>query len=137
LDTAQAALIKRWRAQGKVIDWLDDEQSEHNMAQNMSPWVSLLGGLDVDVVSRVKPDMPGAPVVIHLVNRNFDPATNAMQVQRDLVVRVDNVLLEGRDVTTASYIRYKGPSEELPIEADSTGIRISVPSLDLWGILTL
>lgn len=137
LDSAQSVIITGWREQGKVIDWHNDEHYENKTAPMLSPWVSLRGGLDVDVVPRVKPDDSEAPIVIHLVNRNFDPATNAIQEQQDLVVRVDSVLLDRRDITTASYLRYNGPPEELPIEADSAGISITVPSLEIWGILAL
>ncbi len=136
-DSVQSAMVENWRQQGHVFDWINTHNFETEIAPQLTPWVSLQNNPGVNLVPRMKPDDPEAPIVIHLVNSNVDVSTNSVQEQLDLVVNVDSVLLEGRDITTASYLRYNGPDEELPIEADSAGIHITVPSLQLWSILAL
>jgi len=136
LDSSQTALIENWRQQGRVIDWVNQQYFELHAGQ-LKPWVSVQDSLGVHVVPRIKPDEPGAPLVIHLVNSNVDVLTNTVLEQKDIVLYVDSILLAGRDITTASYLRYNGRDEELTIEPDSGGIRVTVPSLDMWGIVAL
>ena len=137
LDSIQSALFASWQQQGgtavNYINWLlfEDEVAK------LHPWVSLQDNLSVDVVPRIKPDDPEAPIVIHLVNRDINVSTNTPQEQDSMVVNVDSMLLEDRDISAVSYLHYGGPSIELLFETDTAGIHITVPSLKMWGVLVL
>ena len=134
LDSNQQTLVETFRQEDKVVDYYNWTLASQQLP---SSWVSLEGNPPVSIVPRIKPNDPDAPLVIHLLNRDFDVANNQMRVKTNLNLHIDQSLLEGHTITAASILHYEGENQPLTFETDSTGITITIPTLDMWGILLL
>ena len=134
LDSNQQALVETFRQEGKVVDYYNWTLASQQLP---SSWVSLEGNPPVSIVPRIKPNDPNAPLVIHLLNRDFDVANNQMRVKTNLNLHIDQSLIEGHTITAASILHYEGENQSLTFKSDTTGITITIPTLDMWGILLL
>ncbi len=133
MDDGQKALLDEAAAGGRLVTWPDDAKLE---ALLPSP-VIVVGSEHVAVVPRSVPDDAAAPVIVHLVNRQYDGEKDAMVVQRDFSLRLRTDLFPGRTFARATM---HAPREEpkpslLRIEGDY--LELDVPQLDLWAIVEL
>jgi hypothetical protein len=134
LDSNQQTLVETFRQEGKVVEYYNWTLASQQLP---SSWVSLEGNPPVSIVPRIKPNDPDATLVIHLLNRDFDVANNQMREKTNLNLHIAQLLLEGRTITAASILHYEGENQSLTFKSDTTGITITIPTLDMWGILLL
>ena len=131
LDAEQQAALDAVKS--RVVRWPD----EKDRLQELAPPAAVVDGAEqVTVVPRVKPDDPAAPVVVHLCNRNYDLESDAMVVQRDFRVWLAGSLL-GRGVSKATLHAPGAGPVDLDFRATGGGVEVTVPELDLWGIVVL
>ncbi len=111
----------------------------------------IVDGADgVWVLPRAVPGDPTAPVAIHLLNRDYDPDRHAMQAKGPFTITLDSRLFPGRSFSGAALRRPVllpelpaeeqfdfAPTVELEIERNGGQIELSVPHLELWGIIEL
>ncbi len=129
----QKALIDAVAAEGRLVTWPNDEK----LAALLPPPIVVEGSEHVAVVPRAVPDDPAAPVVVHLVNRRYDRENDAMVPQRDFTVRLRADLFSGRTFTRATMHAPREEPSPVALRNDDGYIELSVPQLDLWGLVAL
>jgi hypothetical protein len=133
LDPEQKKLLDRVDAVGRMVRWPDRK----HLAELVPPAIAIEGAAQVWAIPRAVPGDPKAPAVVHLLNRAYDAAKDAMTVQKDLELRLRRDLFGGR--VFAKAILHAPKAEPKPAEvivrSDVTAIRI--PALDLWAIVEL
>jgi hypothetical protein len=123
--------VQGWLSEGRAVPWsgVDDVRSR------IEPLVTLPETRAVWVLPRVRLGERAAPLVVHLLNRNYDLATDTIAPQEDVVVSLDARLLDGRRVTEATA--FSPGAEALPLDYTSvTGnIVLRVPQLGIWSVV--
>jgi hypothetical protein len=133
LEGEQKRLVDGWMQSGRAIPWKGAE----DVIGRVEPLVSLESKSSVWVLPRRIPDRPEAPLVVHLVNWDYIPSTDRPNVQSAVTVRLSNKLLDGREIREAMLFSPQHEPVVLDCENRSDGIYITVPDLELWGLLRL
>jgi len=133
LDAAQQRLIDEVAKTKKLVTWPDVKRLDELVPMP----VSIDGVKNVWAVPRVKTSQPDAPAVVHLLNRNYDAANDAMVAQKDFTVRLRRDLFDGRAFTAAVLHQPKSPPVKLNVTSDDAHTTIKIPTLELWGIVEL
>jgi hypothetical protein len=130
LDPQQAAVLEG--AKAITVVWPDEKR----LLELARPEVAVEGASNITVTPRAKAGDPTAPFVCHLLNRNYVPESDSMQVQRDFTLRLARALF-GADISRATlYAPGKAPAE-LKVSRSPEGVTITIPELDLWAVLRL
>ncbi len=133
LDPEQQAVIERVEAAGRLVVWPDRK----HLGELLPPPIAIEGTKDVWAVPRAMPGNRWRPVVIHLLNRAYDAAKDAMTPQKDFTVRVRCDLFKAGPFANAVLHAPKAPPLPLPVVADGDHLAIRVPELGLWSIVEL
>lgn len=96
---------------------------------NVRPAVSVERTVPVRVLPRVKP----GSAVIHLVNWNYDAARDTVREMKNVRLRID---LPALGVAGATEARLVHPGREL-VKLPIHEAGVTVPELDLWGLLVM
>lgn len=88
-------------------------------------------GLELTVQRHADPDR----IVIQAVNYDFDLDAGEMNTVTDLSLEVSNDF--GIDLSTATYHRPGQAPETLPVDISGDRASLTLPSLDVWGVLVL
>ena len=100
-----------------------------------------LVGLDtkhaIRLFPRAIPGRKGAPVVCHLVNWSYGASSNQVTPQKDLRVRLRSSIAGGSRVTNVIYHTVGKAPQTLAFAARDNLIHVTVPEVELWGILQL
>jgi len=148
LDGEQQKVLDRFAAAGKVLKW--DPKSGINEAalrECLPRQITIDGAENVIAVARTNPARPDAPAILHLLNRNYREEYDCMEQQLNIRVKLHKDLFGGRTLMTAtlysppSGLDPENPGAGQPIELESRllkdGVLITIPELDLWGIVKL
>ncbi len=112
--------------------------------------ITVSGAEGVWVLPRARPGDAEAPCVLHVLNRDYDADARAMSPKGPFMVTVDAKLFSGRALTRGTMyqpmLRAKLPADadaafaaetELAISTVDGATVITVPSLDIWGVIEL
>lgn len=132
LDAAQKQVLDRIPAD-KLIAWKDAV----SLLAAVQPPLTVEGVKDVWALPRHNPNLPGSPLVIHILNRNYDFAADRTAPQQNLTLRVHNSLLGGKRPLRCKAFAPGSDPTPLAIEPDPAGVQIKLPELKLWTILRL
>jgi len=91
----------------------------------------------VGVVPRAIPGNDAAPVVIHLLNRQYDGENDTMVPQKNFTLRLRHDLSGGRKFTKAILHAPNENPVAVPLNSDREQTAITIPELKLWTILEL
>ncbi|MCE5219177.1 hypothetical protein LLH03_19350 [bacterium] len=131
LDAQQQAVLDS--AADRIVTWPDEARLQ---ALAPSP-ITVEGASNVTVVPRAPAGDDSAPMVCHLVNRNYVAETDSCTPQTNLTVTLSRWLTGPRPVTAATLL---APNKE-PVRLDVAGVgdatRIPVPELGEWAILRI
>ncbi len=133
LDPAQQAIIERVEAAGRLVVWPDRK----HLAELVAPPIAIEGAKDVWAVPRAIPGRAGAPAVVHLLNRAYDAAKDAMIPQKDFVLRLRRDLFKAGPFASATLRAAKAQPRPLQVASDGDHLAIRVPEIGLWAILEL
>ncbi len=133
LDQTQRKLIDRVEADGRLVEWPD----EAALAKLLSGPVVVEGSGQVGVVPRAIPGDATAPVVVHLLNRQYDAEKDAMIPQKGFTLRLRRDLLGGRKPTKAVLHAPNDEPVALTLTSNDQHVAVTVPELKLWGVLEL
>jgi len=133
LNGDQGKLLDRAAQQGKLVPWPDKAALEKLIG---TP-VAVKGAKGVWAVPRAVPGDQSRPVVIHLLNRNYDKDADAMVVQKNLTLRLSRDLFAGRKFTAATAHAPKAKPVKLTVASDAKTTTIAIPSLELWTMIEL
>lgn len=147
LTGSQKEAVDAARSRGNVITWDPKNEPASRMAlrARVPPQVGVSTG-NLLVVPRVKADHPEAPAVVHLLNRDYDPATDTVRPQTHVTVELESSLFGGRRFTSAEFVsvpeRATADNEaaepvRLKVTVRGEKMSIGVPKLGLWGLLKL
>jgi hypothetical protein len=110
---------------------------DHSSVEKLSSLLKVEHAERITVLPRIKPGDPDAPLVIHLINRDFNESGNTMHLKSDFILHIDKKLSGGRGINSARLLHFEGGESVPKIEPDSSGINVRIPELDLWDILLL
>ena len=97
LDADQKSVLAEVRAADRLLVWPNDERLKQLVPQP----ITVVGSDKIMTLPRFKPADPQAPVVLHLLNRDYDGATDTLRPQRGVTVQVRRDLLPDRAWSTA------------------------------------
>ncbi len=127
----------RWltslQKEGRLVVWPDEQALEKLLPRP----IQVQGTDQVVVVPRIRPDDPKAPVVLHLVNRDYRMAEDRMEAQKGFTVRLRQDILAGRKIRKAVLHAPKADSQNLTVSADGAWLVVQVPQLDFWALVEL
>jgi len=149
LEGEQKKVIDTLDAQGKVVRWDAKKKAldERVLFRRVPRQISIEGAENIMAVPRIIPNKPSAPALVHLLNRNYDPAKDEIIAQKELKLIIDTSLFGRADFAKA--ILYAPPAEfdpqnpgasepmDLDIKARGTRVTIRVPALGVWAIVKL
>jgi hypothetical protein len=88
-------------------------------------------------VPRTNPLDPKAPLVIHVINREFHKATNTHHLQNRIAITTHPRLLAGRTISAAQLLTPESDSQECALITSPNGMTVILPKLHVWGIVSL
>lgn len=132
-DDEQRELAANVQSDGRLITWPDDER----LGQLVPKPVIVAGSDHVMVVPRAVPEKEKTPIVVHLLNREYDGQNDATAPQRNFTLRLRRDLFGNRQFSTAMLHAPKRVSGRCAVASDDKYITIHVPDLLLWGLLEL
>jgi len=133
MDEPQRKLIHQVEAGGRLVVWPGLDR-----LQKLVPApVAVEGSERVGVVPRAIPGDDAAPVVVHLLNREYDGEKDAMVPQKGFTLRLRHDLLNGRRLNKATLHAPNGEPVALPLDSDQEHTVVTIPELKLWAILEL
>jgi hypothetical protein len=148
LDDRQQQVVDDFAAAGRVVPWDAKTGIDERAFGILVPrQITIAGADNVIVVARTIPGKPDAPVVLHLLNRNYDEASDSMQRLADVTITLDKSLFPGRTFRKATLYsppakfdpQAPGASEPVSLEVRQAdvGITFTIPAIDLWAIAKL
>jgi hypothetical protein len=126
----QEATLDRFRE--RLIRWPGAEK----LNGLLPPLVRIDGAENITAVPRVRPGDPRAPFICHLLNRNYELATDSVVQQRDFRIRFSRSLF-GRPIRGATLFAPGRDPVRLEVRQVPGGTEVRVPELGLWAILRL
>jgi hypothetical protein len=136
LDPEQKAVCDQLAAAQKMISWKDGPA----LLSQVPPWISVEGTKHVWALPRRLPNKPDAPLVVHLLNRNYDFAAEETTPQNNLVLHLGKALVGNKKPTRCKAYTPNIAGEtvvSLPVEPEGDGVRVKVQELKLWTVLCL
>ncbi len=148
LDGEQKQALDQFKAAGKVVAW--DAQKgldEAALAKLLPKQIVFSAPEHLIGVARAIPGNVASPVIVHLLNRNYDQQADATVKLQNVKVTLGKDLFGGRTPSKAALyappasLDRKDPGASAPVslkvEPAEGGIAVTVPELDYWGILKL
>lgn len=132
LEKEEEDLVKAAMEQGKLMEWTGNEA----LLSTIEPMVSLNNGEKVWSLPRQKKTRNGRELVIHLLNQDYDQGNDRMNMKSDVEVFVSQRLTGNRPAEKAWIYAPGAEPEELEVLQAEGGIRLRIPAIDLWTIIT-
>jgi len=133
LDPAQQKLLDQVEADGRLVVWPDKAA----LAKLIGEPVAIEGAKQVWAVPRAIPGDRKAPVMVHLLNRNYDGERDATVPQKGLTLRLHRDHLGGRKFAKATLHAPKAEPRDLELTSDRHHTTVAVSELALWAIVEL
>ena len=116
----------------RLITWSGMEDLMERVGQEIR-----VGGADnLSVLPRYRPTASSSPLVIHLLNSNYDPQTDQYAPLSNLSVTVSRSLLDREIAAATLYAPGRAP-QTLEWLSDGQVTRLALPQMDMWAILKL
>lgn len=137
LDAGQQQVVEGWKNQKTAISISQKDDVAQRLAGRLDPLTALESKSSVWLFPRVIPGKKGASTVCHLINWDYDAQKNQTTPQKAVKVRLGSALAGGRCTTKVTYHAIgKGP-QSLEFMVRNDGLHVTVPEVELWGILRL
>lgn len=148
LDGEQKKALDHVAAAKKVVVWDPKSGLDTAAFEKLLPRQIVFGGAEnIVAVPRAVPGKLGAPAILHLLNRVYDEPSDSVKRLAGVSVRLERSLFGDRDFSKATLYappprldpQNPGASEPVPlkVERSVTGLTLTIPELDLWGIVKL
>jgi hypothetical protein len=132
LSADQKALLDAARTAGKLVDWT----SLADFTAAYSTPVGITGTNGVWALPR-KAEAADAPLVVHLLNRDYDATSDTFAPKSAFVLKVQSTLLGHAPKLAASYHAPGQASQSVAVTAQAQWIFVTIPSLDYWAIVSI
>ena len=147
-DGEQQKVVDELTAAGKVVGWDAKTGIEEAALRKLLPrQVTIAGSGKVIAVARAIPGKPNSPVVLHLLNRDYDEPSDTTKKLTGVEVTLDKSLFSGRSFSKATLYRPpakfdpQAPGVSQPVSLEIRSVKgrtaLTVPELDLWAIVKL
>lgn len=134
LSGEQQQLVDTWKKQGIAFTVSPKDDVAKLIAGRVTSWVAVESKHDVCLFPRVIPGDKSAPLVCHVVNWNYDPATNQTPPQKDVQISL-RTELTGAKVTKVVYHTPEKAAQTLAFTLRDGAVHVIIPGLALWGVL--
>jgi len=116
----------------RLVTWQDAPDLLAKLDQD----IGLTGADNITVLPRRQPLAQNAPLILHLLNSNYDPECDRFETVRDLRLTFAQSLLKRSFSSAALYAPGKAP---VALDCQDTDEETSIilPELGMWGILKL
>ncbi len=111
-----------------------------NISRKIVPLVSAEKGRKLWVLPRRKNSDPSAPVLVHVINNNYDRDNDRLFMQKGAVISISKRLFEGNEVKGIEVFMpgEESSEQELAVEYDEDGnILVTLPEGKLWWLIKL
>ncbi|MEE9190602.1 MAG: hypothetical protein V3U16_07520 [Candidatus Neomarinimicrobiota bacterium] len=129
----QTAVLEQWKKHNEVMAWSNTDE----VRSYLRPLVSLKNGDKVWTLPRRIPGQPGAPVVIHLLNRDYNAQKDTMRVKSSIELSLSRTLTDNRPVKIVTLFTPDTKPKILDVRHGRDDIIVTIPILDLWAILKI
>ncbi len=133
MDDEQRKLLAAVETDGRLVTWPNDVR----LGRLIPEPVVVEGSDHVMVVPRAIPDSDKTPIVVHLLNRQYDGQDDVMVPQQNFTLHLRRDLFGNRAVSTATLHSPRNDPAKLTVASDDNRITVRVPRVHLWGLLEL
>lgn len=133
IDGGQRKLIEKIRADNRLVEW----PGQPRLDALVPACVQVEGADKVLVVVRARPNDPGAPLLIHLLNRGYDKEKDVMLPLTEFRLRLRQDFLGKRKFTEARLHSPRSQPVPVKVRSDEDHAIITIPGMDLWAIVEL
>ncbi len=134
LDEKQQTILNR--ASGRKLQWKGIEE----LPAMLQRQINIEGAEQVRISLRYHPENPGAPIVCHILNQNYDPDKDGVNTVT-IKVSVNKELIEkgagNRKIKHAKIHKPKRESVVTEVTSDQEAISFEVKNSGLWAIVEL
>jgi hypothetical protein len=131
VEGKQRSLLDELERNGRLVHWKGLESVKSRVKQMVA--ADPPGA--VWVLPRKNPLRPDAPVICHVLNRAFDAKEEKLVRHRAVKVRLNKELFGDRDYWKCVLYMERTWPIELPVTTQGDVVEVSVPHLELWGVL--
>lgn len=135
LISGQQEIVDRWKAEKKALAVTRGDDVAALLGGRVEPLVAVEDTSRVWLFPRTKQIDVSAPVICHLVNASYDPQENRPTLQKDVKVRLHSRLVGGAGTRHAVYHTLGKEPQWLDFTVGKDGLQVTVPEIELWGIL--
>ena len=130
LSAEQEAKLKS--ARDRLVTW----SGAPDLLAKVGHDIGVIGAENITVLPRHQPGAQDAPLIVHLLNSNYDPDGDRFETVRDLRLSIAQSMLK-RSFSSAAF--YAPGKEPMVVDCQGTDDETSiiVPELGMWGILKL
>ncbi len=133
LDVTQQAVLDKSGLGGKLVVWKDAA----TLLDAIRSWVRVEGATGIWVLPRRAAGRSDSPLVVHLLNRNYDFATDKVEPQRNFTVRLAPGLLRGGTPSRCQLFAPGAAPVDVAVETTVDGVVLRVAEAGLWSVLRL
>ncbi len=133
LTGKQDSLIKKWIKQGKAVSWSNIKQ----VKSIIDSYIKIQNSSMVWALPREIPEKPNSPLIIHLLNQDYDSQKDKMRIQKNLKISLSMSFLKNKKSSKATLYAPEKKPITLPVKIINDRYEIIVPELNIWGILKI
>ncbi|MBN1798085.1 MAG: hypothetical protein JW822_05895 [Spirochaetales bacterium] len=133
LSGSQDTTIKKWKKQGKAVSWNSSKQ----ITSMVDPYIKIKNSTMVWALPREIPGKPDRPLIIHLLNQDYDSKWDKMKIQKDMSLSIGKSLLKNKSIEKVTLYAPEKKPIILPVEINNNRYEVIVPELHIWGILKI
>lgn len=101
----------------------------------LEPSLGIEGAANVWALPRRNAGDGKSPLIVHLLNRNYDFAGDRSAPQKDWTLQLRGSLFPGKKPGKCTAYSPGGVPMPLPVEPVADGVRVKIPELKLWSVL--
>ena len=132
LDAAQQKVLDQAPRQKTVM-----EKNAGAILDGITPCLAVENAKNVWALPRRIPRRANSPLIVHLLNRNYDFAADRTLPQQSLVLRLRKSLLGDKRPAHCTAFAPGNEPVSLAVEPDGDGAQIKIPEIKLWTVLRL
>lgn len=137
LIDGQQEIVERWKQRGVAISVKPEDDVAAKIKGRVKPLVAVEDDSRVWLFPRHIPGKVDAPVLCHVVNPHFDAEKDVALPQTDVSARLRSGLFGGARVRKVTLHAPGSEPRTLDHRTEKDGVRVTIPRLDLWGILEI
>ncbi|AQQ72433.1 Alpha-agarase precursor [Limihaloglobus sulfuriphilus] len=138
----QASDLSSWSQENQVlVNELGEEVdivSHPNGLSLDNGWINVtpLNAPKIWVLPRKHTSDILAPIVVHVLNRDYDSSTDSVD-NTGCSIEFDRQMLKGMDLESVEWLGPQNPTTELAVTETGSGFQVSLPQTPAWSLLKI